>query len=212
MKPHPTREKLVEAARDLFLLRGYHATGIAEIVQRAGARSGSLYYFFPTKEDLLVAVLEWYRDHIESDLLRPVFERVTDPLERIFGLLDGYRQLLLMLEFQHGCPIGNLSLELANSHPTARALLTANFDNWRAAVRACLDEAAARLPEEIDREQLATFVLTVMEGGMMLARTYRSIEPFDAAVHQLRDHFERLLRDGTEWSRPRPVPLERNTE
>jgi TetR/AcrR family transcriptional regulator, transcriptional repressor for nem operon len=59
-----TRERLVEAARDLFLLQGYHATGVAEIVKTADARMGSLYYFFPTKEDLLIAVLEWYRDHI----------------------------------------------------------------------------------------------------------------------------------------------------
>ena len=51
---------------------------------------------------------------------------------------------------------------------------------------------------------MALFVLTTMEGAVMLARAYRSIEPYDAAVTQLRDYFDRLLRDGTDWSAPRP--------
>ena len=52
-----TRERIVEAARQLFFKQGYAATGVAEILKAAEANSGSLYHFFPSKEDLLVAVL-----------------------------------------------------------------------------------------------------------------------------------------------------------
>lgn len=202
-----TRERIIEAARDLFLIQGYNSTGLAQITARAGVKSGSLYYFFPTKEDLLLAVLEWYRVNIWEGLLKPTFERVSDPIERVFGIFDGYRQLLLMLDFEQGCPIGNLALEVTNSHPGVRPLLIANFDNWREAVADCLRCGIDRLPEGTDPDQLATMVLTVMEGAMMLARTYRSIEPFDAAVSQLRDYFERLTSDGTTWSHPRANPI-----
>ena len=137
-------------------------------------------------------------------VVQPVFDRVSDPIERIFGILDGYRRGLLMTNYQHGCPIGNLSLELADSHPAARQLLAVNFTGWRKAIEQCLAEAADRLPEPLDREQLALFVLTTMEGAVMLARAYQNIDPYDAAVTQLRDYFDRLLRDGTDWSMPRP--------
>ena len=66
-----------------------------------------------------------------------------------------------------------------------------------------------RLPETLDREQLALFVLTTMEGAVMLARSYKDIAPYDAAVTQLRDYFDRLRRDGTEWSMPRPRSAKR---
>ena len=56
-------------------------------------------------------------------VVQPVFDRVSDPIERVFGILDAYRRGLLMTNFQHGCPIGNLALELADSHPAARAAL-----------------------------------------------------------------------------------------
>jgi len=201
---NPTRDRLVEVARMLFWKHGYASTGIAQILKEADAGSGSLYYFFPTKEDLLLAVLEWYRENLWPEVVQPVFDRVSDPIERIFGILDGYRRGLLITNHQHGCPIGNLSLELADSHPAARQLLAVNFTGWRKAVEQCLAEAADRLPEPLDREQLALFVLTTMEGAVMLTRAYQNIELYDAAVTQLRDYFDRLLRDGTDWSMPRP--------
>lgn len=201
-----TRERLVAAARTLFWTHGYAATGIAQILKEANANSGSLYYFFPTKEDLLVAVLEWYRENLWPAVVQPVFDRVTDPIERIFGILDGYRQGLLFTECQRGCPIGNLALELADSHPAARELLAINFTGWRNAIEECLCAAAGRLPASFDKDQLALFVLTTMEGAVMLARAYRSIEPYDAAVTQLRDYFGRVLEDGTNWSVPKKAP------
>jgi AcrR family transcriptional regulator len=194
-----TRERLIETARDLFLKQGYGATGVAQILEAADAKSGSLYHFFPTKEDLLLAVLEWYKESLWPVLLDPIFERISDPIERIFGLLDGYRKMLLYTECSAGCPIGNLALELADTHPAARKLLADNFTGWREAVKQNLDATAGRLPKHVDSEQLATFVLTTMEGAVMLARTYRSVEPYDAAITQLRDYFERLLADGTNW-------------
>ena len=199
-----TRDRLVEAARALFWKHGYSSTGIAQILKEADAGSGSLYYFFPTKEDLLLAVLEWYRENLWSQVVQPVFDRVTDPIERIFGILDGYRRGLLLTSFQHGCPIGNLALEVADSHPAARQLLAVNFTGWRKVIEQCLAESAHLLPEALEREQLALFVLTTMEGAVMLARAYQDIEPYDAAVTQLRDYFDRLRRDGTDWSKPRP--------
>jgi hypothetical protein len=56
--------------------------------------------------------------------------------------------------------------------------------------------AGPRLPKDVDRAALATFALTTMEGGVMLARTYRDVAPFDAAVAELRACFDRLLADG----------------
>jgi AcrR family transcriptional regulator len=176
-------------------------------LKEADAGSGSLYYFFPTKEDLLLAVLEWYRENLWPVVVQPVFDRISDPIERIFGILDSYRRGLLATNFQHGCPIGNLSLELADSYPAARELLAVNFTGWRKAIEQCLSESAEKLPGSLDHGQLALFVLTTMEGAVMLTRAYQDIEPYDAAVTQLRDYFDRLHQDGTDWSVPRSRPI-----
>jgi TetR/AcrR family transcriptional repressor of nem operon len=89
---------------------------VAQILKAAEARSGSLYYFFPTKEDLLIAVLDRYKEILWPAVIQPAFDRASDPIERIFAIMDGYRQLLTMTECRQGCPIGNLALELSDSH------------------------------------------------------------------------------------------------
>lgn len=198
-----TRDRLLEAAMELFHRNGYTATGIAAILERAETRSGSLYHFFPTKEDLLLALLDRYQELLYPQVMDPVFERVSDPIERVFGVLDGYRQMLTVTGCSLGCPIGNLALELSDTHPAVRQKVAENFDGWKNAVRACLDQAAKRFPTELDRDALASFVLTVMEGAMMQAKAHKSLAPFDAAVTQLRDYFERLLADGRDWQAPR---------
>lgn len=199
-----TRQKLIEAAMELFAFQGYERTGLAQVARRAGANPGSLYYFFPTKEDLLAATLERRKELLRPEVLAPIWERVTDPIERVFGLLAGYRQMLVMTEFDHGCPIGNLVLELANTHPVIRRLLVENFDNWLNEVQACFEAARERLPARVEPRQLAVFVLTTMEGAVMLARSYRDFEAYDAAVVTLRDYVDRLLAEGREWTPPEP--------
>ncbi len=198
-----TREAIVESARELFFDQGYTATGIAQILKRSGANSGSLYHFFPTKEDLLVAVLEKYKGMLWPMVLEPAFSRVVDPIERLFAVLNGYRQLLMATNFRLGCPIGNLALEMSNTHPQVRNLIVENFDGWRKAISQLVIDASDRLPAEVDAEALSFFVLATMEGSVMLARAHQKIEPFDAAIGSLRDQFDRLIRDGSEWSSPK---------
>lgn len=177
---------------ELFWLKGYGSTSIADILSRSQVNSGSLYHFFPGKQDVLVAVLDRYREGIGPMLLEPAWAGVDDPVERIFALLAKYRELIVSTDCLYGCPIGSLALELHEPDPPVRELLAANFTGWVAAIRSCLDSAGRRLPGHIDRRALAEFVLTVMEGAVMQARTYRDVSYFDRAIAQLRIHFDQL--------------------
>ena len=189
-----TRDRLVAAAMRLFWEKGYNTTSVADIVRAAGAHSGSLYHFFPTKQDLLVAVLDTYHAGIHPMLLEPAWRDVEDPIERVFALLAAYRERLVDTDCFYGCPIGSLALELHEPDPPVREKLAANFEAWTAAIQRCLDDARDRLPADVDRRELAQFVLTTMEGGVMQSRTHRTIEAFDAGVRRLRDYFDRLER------------------
>ena len=188
-----TRDRIIMAAMELFWQKGYASTSIADILKTADANSGSLYHFFPAKQDLLVAVLETYLAGIRPMLLEPAWNGVDDPVERIFALLAHYRHLLCETDCLYGCPIGYLALEIHEPDPAVREALAANFHAWTGAIEECLGDAADRLPPQLDRVSLAKFVLTTMEGAVMQARTYRSPESFDASVDQLRNYFDYLI-------------------
>jgi TetR/AcrR family transcriptional regulator, transcriptional repressor for nem operon len=196
-----TRTRLVLAAMQLFWEKGYNSTSIADVLQTAKVNSGSLYYFFPGKSDLLAAVLDMYHVGIRPMLLEPAWAGLDDPIERIFALLARYRRSLLDTDCFYGCPIGSLALELHEPDLAVRERLAKNFKAWIEAVEECLLEAKARLPAALNRRELAQFVLTTMEGGVMQARTFRDVQYFDAAVRQLREYFNRLLNSATKKSR-----------
>lgn len=187
-----TRDKIIFAAMELFWLKGFNSTSIADLLSRTQLNSGSLYHVFPSKQDVLIGVLEAYRDGIEEMLLEPAWGGVADPIEKIFALLNGYRTMIVESDCTYGCPIGSLALELHEPDPQVRALLAQNFENWTAAIEKCLDAAGRRVPPGTDKRALAQFVLTAMEGGVMQARTHRDVAYFDRAVAQLRAHFELL--------------------
>jgi|SRR5579871_6810974 len=190
--PRDTRRRIVDAALYLFWLRGYAATGIAEVCQRGKANSGSFYFFFKTKEKLLLAVLELYIESLFPVVVEPVLTSITDPVERVFGILDFYRRNLLATGCTYGCPIGRLALEIPEEQFRVHKRLADNFDGWTAAVTKCLEDAKDSLPAATNLPTLAKFVLTVMEGGVMQARAHRSVEPFDACVAHLRAYFNLL--------------------
>jgi len=185
-----TRQRLVESARYLFWERGFAGTSMADLLAHAKVNSGSFYHFFDSKEALLREVLEGYLVALRPMIVDPAYAVTPKPIERIFAILAGYRERILMTDSQYGCPLGRLALEIDPENRPAHKLIAENFRGWIGAVRECLEAAA--LPANTDLEALATYVLAVMEGGVMLSRSYGSVDPFDRTVKALREHFHLL--------------------
>jgi len=187
-----TRHRLVESARFLFWERGFAGTSMADLLAHARVNSGSFYHFFDSKEALLREVLESYLVALHPMIVEPAYAATSAPIERIFAILQGYRDRILITHAQYGCPLGRLALEIDPENRPAHKLIAENFRGWIDAVRDCLESAS--LPKGTDTEALATYVLATMEGGVMLSRSYGSVEPFDRTVKALREHFRLLMK------------------
>lgn len=184
-----TRARIVGAAAELFWEKGYAATGMAEILARAGANAGSFYHFFKGKEDVLLAVLDNYLDLLDEQVMAPAFKTTDDPIKRIFAVLAGYRHVITVTDFAYGCPLGRLAFELDPEDRRAHAKIAANFEAWRVRIAQCVAAAAPRLKRGLKPNDVSAFVLAVMEGGVIQARSEKSIAPFDAAVKELQRYF-----------------------
>jgi len=189
----PTRDRLINSARYLFWERGFAGTSMADLLAHADVNSGSFYHFFESKEALLREVLQGYLHALRPMVVDPAFAQTDDPVERIFAILAGYRGRILQTDCKYGCPLGRLALEIDPENRPAHKLIAENFQGWIGAVRECIDQIKPRLPKGTDPEALATYVPAVMEGGVMISRSYGSVDPFDRAVKQLRQHFALLL-------------------
>jgi TetR/AcrR family transcriptional regulator, transcriptional repressor for nem operon len=209
-----TRRRILRTAFQLFHEQGYHATGVATIAREADVNPGSLYHFFESKDALLLAVLDFALDYLGPAVMDPVEKATTDPIERVFVLLQNYRTRMERESCRLGCPIGNLALEVSDGSPAARELLHKNFENWTVRVERWLNTAGDRLPRDVDRRRLARFVLTVMEGGLMQSRAAGHLGPFDEATALLRDYFRRVgvRTAGSRHGRKTKLPTKKVTK
>src|SRR5678816_1458249 len=85
------------------------STSVADILQSSGANAGSLYHFFPGKQDVLIAVLDMYLAGIRPMLLEPAWQGVADPIERVFALLESYRRRLVSTDCTYGLSLIHIS-------------------------------------------------------------------------------------------------------
>lgn len=202
-----TRDRLVQTAGELFWSRGYAQTGVSSIMKRARATSGSFYHFFPTKDDLLLAVVDHVADILETDVFGPSEERTTDPFERILAVMEASRRHLVEHDFSLGSPLGSLAAEISESHPAVRQRIAGLFEQWIDRIRGYFSEAGNRLPAGIDRDGLARFALSILEGAILQARVERNLAAFDASVAELRRHFQLLEQPGA-FERRRETPTQ----
>lgn len=178
-----THRRILDTAQSLFETQGYNATGVAEILRVSGANAGSLYHYFSSKEELLLAVLERHVERIDDSVLGAAERRSSSCGGRIAALFDMYRTTLRDSRFQRGCPVGDLALEVAGISARARRAVAEYFDLWCAGVQRWLEEDGAM--SAADAASTARLLLSVVQGALMQARALRSLAPYDASVEQL---------------------------
>ncbi len=171
-----TRQRIIASARDLIYSRSYADVGVAEICERAQVKKGSFYHFFPSKQELSLAIIDDLRVVMEDRVLIPAFARDLTPLKRL------QRYVETLYEFQRvaattdgrilGCPFGNLALELATSDDIIRHKLEGVFAGIQARFENVLSDAeAAGEINDIDIPATAQAMLAYIEGVLMMAKT-----------------------------------------
>lgn len=173
-----TREQVLEHATALIRERGFRATSIGDLLERAGIQKGSFYYYFPSKEDLGHAVLDRFVEDLEKRLLDFLTAPTgPQPLERIGAVLDGFVAQTEASGGKGGCPFGTLAMELADVHDGFRVRLSDALKRLESAFADLLGRArdAGELRRDADPKALASFVMAGLEGGMLLAKTHRDV-------------------------------------
>src|SRR5271167_2362528 len=177
-----TRARIVEEAATLIHERGVAATTLEDVKVAAEVSGSQMYHYFPDKNDLVQAVIDYQADAIVN--------RNRQALSSANGV-EAWRNMVITAarrtQAKGGCALGSLGGQLAESDPEARALIAAGFDQWAAAIGDGLRSlhADGKLPSGIDPDDLAITLLATLQGGLLLAQVDGSSRPFETAVNTL---------------------------
>lgn len=179
MTKENTKEKILAHAAQIVHRKGFNNTGIQEILQSAGVPKGSFYFYFKSKDDLGLALIDYYAQYLAamggSLLKNPEIE----PLQRLEKFFEGFRLLCNQEEWRSGCPIGNLTQEMGILSEEFQAKLREVFSRIRGAICECLEQARTqgevKLP--LDADETADFILNSWEGALLRMKAEGNTEP-----------------------------------
>ena len=177
-KVSDSKAKTVAAAARLFCQQGYHGTALHDILEASGAPRGSLYFHFPNgKEEIGVAAVALGAQAVH-DFIAQASGAAHSAEAFVASLARGMAANLERSGYREGCPIAPTALETATHSKALGAAARKAFQSWEREIARGLVRFGLK-PAEAERS--ATAVLSLLEGALLLSRTYRSIEPMQRA-------------------------------
>ena len=192
MPRRDTKSLLLDRGTRLLLERGYHNTGIQDILAVAGVPKGSFYHHFRSKEDFGLQAVRGYAEQAYAALDERLSDESRPPLERVRAFFAAIFADWDRRSCREGCLLGNIGQELADVNESFRQIVAQSLDQWTARIGKCLAEAQRRgeLTPGVDPHELASQLIDGFEGAALRMKLVKSTAPLEGF---LRLFFDQLL-------------------
>lgn len=189
-----TREEIIRKGAELIHAQGFNATGLQQILQAVGIPKGSFYFYFKSKEDFGLEIIDYFSTIINGIFTRYLSDKKISPMRRFKKLFDFFEDAFQKNGSALGCPIGNLSLELADTNERFRVHLGGVIETLIAKIELCLQEAKhdKSIPASLNTADTARFIFHGFEGAILHMKVVKSIEPFQAFRSYLTVYFRNI--------------------
>lgn len=179
MSGSETKAEIVRIGAEIIGESGFNSTGLEAILKKAKVPKGSFYYYFSSKDDFGLAVIDQGAVDFANQLRNYLRDTAYPPVERLRKCLENSLAMTESNRCKKGCLIGTLGQELAGQNEKFRKRIDEVFQSWKAIIADCLEEAKSRgdIAKSNDCDQLADFLLTGWEGAILRAKVMKSVRP-----------------------------------
>jgi TetR/AcrR family transcriptional repressor of nem operon len=186
-----TRQKLLDAAQELMMTKGYTATSVDEVCTAAGLTKGSFFHYFDGKEDLGRVVAQRFYDGMRERFQSAPFLQKQDPLDRVIGYVDFLIAHARNPTVAKGCLLGMFVQELSETHPKIRSVCAACFDDQVAFLKQEIDAAKAKYVPRArwSARSLAEHLIAVVQGAIILAKSKQDRKVIEESL----EHYKHYL-------------------
>jgi len=177
------RTRLIEATFQEVFSKGYAGASLSNILNRAEVKKGAMYHYFPSKKDMVLAMIE---EKIEQRIEKK-WKELVDINENIIDALIKILKDINSWDLTNGCPLGNLLQESLDYDEDFANTLTDILNKWKKLFTNILENAKQKdqLNKDVDTEQCATFLIASIEGALLLTKKYEDNNDFESCMNQL---------------------------
>lgn len=193
--PERTRTAILEAAYREMYEHGFQAASLERILANTKVTKGALYYHFPNKQALGLAVVrEVIAETILARNARPM-ESTDDPIPVLIDLIDSRLASCSRDEMVFGCPMNNLIQEMSPLDGDFRSVLQGIQFAWHRALANALERGQTRgnVRAELDTDEVAMFIIAAIEGSVGTTKNLQSLETLRGCLNQLQFYLRSLV-------------------
>lgn len=177
-----TRQKLINATYEEVYSHGYQGAVLADILKNAGVHKGSMYYYFSSKKQMVLAAIEektvtWFSDRydkilkLDSGCFNEFIETLKDTQN---------------MDFKRGCPVANLVQEMSNLDEDFNRTMKSIYNDFTERIRSILDKSIKyKEMKKCDSKKLALFIVSTIEGGFLSAKASGDIQEYNITIEIL---------------------------
>lgn len=186
MTPLPTKERILDAAEEIMWKRGFHSTGLNEILKAVGVPKGSFYHWFESKEDFGVELLKHYIDRATDENDHALFSSEVEeaPMPRLLNFLQS--SIVKFEEHEQRCPclVLKLASEVTDLSEPMREVLSKGMGTWLKLLAGVFDEAKlmGHISKKVDSQQEAEIIRDLWAGAIQRATICKSTQPMEFAL------------------------------
>lgn len=182
------RQEIIEAAIALMQSKGYKNTKLNDILEASQVGKGQFYYYFSSKHELGLAVIDCFSDAWSRQLLDNILRSKKDPETKFGEMIEWIIENQRCNRAKCGCFFGNLAIELSEHDEMFRQRIQSVFDNWIDALKPVLAGMINKTSQSdsLEMEKLALGVVALIEGGILLMKSKQDIDVFINIAHLAR--------------------------
>lgn len=177
------RTRLINATFDEIYTHGYHTTSLANILKSANTKKGSMYHYFSSKKELVLAMIE---EKLELRIETRWKELSNTDINIIDFLIDTLNNNQT-IDLQRGCPLGNLLQESLGDDEDFADILIKILNKWKNIFVTILRKALqnGELKDSIEIEKCALFLIASIEGALLIAKKSKDRKDYEDCMEQL---------------------------
>jgi TetR/AcrR family transcriptional repressor of lmrAB and yxaGH operons len=182
-KGNDAKKRAIAAATNLFRRKGYHGTGLTEILKASNAPKGSFYFHFPDGKEQLAAQTLHAAARDTDQTLGLIAARTNNTADYVEAVAAAFGRILERSNFEASCPIANVSVDMSAE---SKAIAQEARDGFRAWHKSIAEALEREIPNKRDASEMAATILAALEGALILCRAEKSLQPLEAVTRQLK--------------------------
>jgi TetR/AcrR family transcriptional repressor of nem operon len=189
-----TRREIIRKTAPIFNQKGFDGAALSDLMRATGLEKGGIYRHFASKQQLAGEAFD-YAWQLALDTRFGGTQEITNTVDRLKQIIWNFRDRRTGL-VRGGCPLLNMATDSDDSNPTLRTKVRRAFHSWLGRFRCIVEEGLRRgeIRSGVDPMELATLIVTTLEGSLMLERLQRTPETLNIACRHLAEYLETNIR------------------